>query len=268
MASIYCKRHNKPLVLWLTLSERTETNRKGIRTYLRKHLLKSASAVLGNGASCERYIRSMGFEKEVFFVPYTIDLPQVEREYEMSQNPLTLLFVGQLIRRKGVEEMVNALIKWNENAKNSIRLIVAGDGAERHQLRRLRSLSKIELDIRGSVEYDQLGELYRRTDALLFPTLGDEWGVVVNEALANGVPVIGSLHSQAVEELIIEGENGWLFRPEKEDEFARVLSSVTKVTAEKLIEMKLSCRRTLEKVTVEVAVENMIKGMISAANKA
>jgi glycosyltransferase involved in cell wall biosynthesis len=227
--------------------------------------LKSASAVLGNGASCERYIRSLGYEKEVFFVPYTIDLPQDKQELETNQNSLTFLFVGQLIKRKGVEEMVNALEKWNDTAETPIRLIVAGDGPEGDQLSRLKPLSMIDLEMLGSVEYDKIGELYRESDLFIFPTLGDEWGVVVNEALANHVPVIGSLYSQAVEELIVEGENGWLFYPDKEEEFEQVLRKALTTSPEKLLEMKQSTRQALQKVTVDVAVQNMVKAMNSVS---
>lgn len=268
MASIYCKRKKKPLVLWLTLSERTETSRKGIRTYLRKHLLKSASAVLGNGKSCERYIRSLGYEKEVFFVPYTTDLPEESMEISVKKDPLTLLFVGQLITRKGVKEMVSALAKWGENSENAIRLIVAGDGPERDQLDKLNSLPKVELEAMGNVEYDELGELYRQSDMMIFPTLGDEWGVVVNEALVHQVPVIGSLYSQAVEELIIDGKNGWLFYPDKEDEFEKVLAESLNISSEELLEMKKSCLPALQKVTVDVAAVNMLDAMESVINKA
>jgi len=261
MASWYCKRNKKPLILWLTLSERTETNRKGIRRYLRKYLLNSATSVLGNGKSCERYIRSLGYQKEVFFVPYTIDLPQNRIEPTMKDDSLTLLFVGQLIKRKGVQEMVDAFKRWSEKANNSIRLIVAGDGAERDQLNALKLQSNIELEMLGNVEYKQLGELYRKSDLFLFPTLGDEWGVVVNEALAHNVPVVGSVHSQAVEELIVDGENGWLFHPDSEEEFDEVLNSVANVSLEKLMEMKQSCQYALQKVTVDVAVENMVRAI-------
>ena len=55
----------------------------------------------------------------------------------------------------------------------------------------------------------------RKVGVLVFPTLADEWGLVVNEALAAGVPVLGSLYSQAVEELVRDGENGWTFRPDR-----------------------------------------------------
>ena len=65
----------------------------------------------------------------------------------------------------------------------------------------------------GEQEPDALPALFAAADAFVFPTLADEWGVVVNEALAAGLPVLGSVHSQAVEELCAEGETGWIFDP-------------------------------------------------------
>lgn len=267
MASFYCKWHRKPLVLWLTLSERTETSRKGLRKYLRKYLLKSATTVMGNGKSCERYVRSLNYQGEVFFVPYTIDLPQDQTELKVKNEPLTVLFVGQLIKRKGVEEMVNAFLKWSENAQTPIRLVVAGDGPEREKLNELKNQPQIELEALGSVEYARISELYGKSDVFLFPTLGDEWGVVVNEALSNKVPVIGSMYSQAVEELIVNGENGWFFYPDKAAEFENVLQDALSVSPEKLLEMRRSCSQALEKVTVSAAVTNMVKAMESATRK-
>lgn len=264
MASFYCRWYRKPLVLWLTLSERTETSRKGLRKYLRKYLLKSATTVMGNGKSCERYVRSLNYQGEVFFVPYTINLPQEQTELKEQTESLTVLFVGQLIKRKGVEEMVNAFLKWSKSAETSIRLMVAGDGPEREKLNKLKNQPKIEMEALGSVEYAKISELYRKSDVFIFPTLGDEWGVVVNEALSNRVPVIGSIYSQAVEELIVNGENGWLFHPDNAMEFESVLQDALNVSTEKLFEMRRACPQVLEKVTVSAAVTNMVKAMESA----
>jgi glycosyltransferase involved in cell wall biosynthesis len=83
----------------------------------------------------------------------------------------------------------------------------------------------------------------------------------VNEALAHNVPVIGSVYSQAVEELIVDGQNGWLFHPDKEEEFEQTLKTVLGISPEKLLEMKKSCKSALEKVSVDVAVQNMLKAI-------
>lgn len=262
LASVYCKLYRKPLILWLTLSERTETSRKGVRKILRKRLLKSATAVLGNGASCERYIRSLRYGGEFFFVPYTTDFINDQQEGFSVNETRVVLSVGQLIERKGVSEMAQALLRWaKENPDQKIRLMVAGGGPEKSSLDAMNTQKNIEWEHLGNVAYHTLPDLYRQADLFLFPTLGDEWGVVVNEALSYGVPVVGSVHSQAVEELIEDDRNGWTFHSDSASDFDRVLNQALSCSDEKLIQMKKQCTQTLEKVSVAAAVENIINAL-------
>jgi glycosyltransferase involved in cell wall biosynthesis len=70
------------------------------------------------------------------------------------------------------------------------------------------------------------------------PTLADTWAVVVNEALVAGLPVLGSAHAQAVEELIQDGGNGWIFKPDSEEETYRAIDRVMKTTDTELDAMR------------------------------
>jgi glycosyltransferase involved in cell wall biosynthesis len=63
----------------------------------------------------------------------------------------------------------------------------------------------------------------------VFPTLSDEWGLVVNEAMASGLPVLGSKYSQAVEDLVEDGRTGWTFAP---DNVAEVDSGIRRALQE------------------------------------
>lgn len=267
-ASMYCKLYRKPLILWLTLSERTESNRKGLRNVLRKRLLKSATAVLGNGASCERYIRSMKYSGNFFFVPYTTDFTNEEPLKTTVNETRTVLVVGQLIERKGIAELSRAISRWAEaHEGQNVKLIVVGEGPEEKELVQLKDGKNVDLELLGNVSYDALPELYRRADLFLFPTLGDEWGVVVNEALSYGVPVVGSIHSQAVEELIEDEVNGWTFRSDDPADFDRVLTAALDCTDEQLIVMKKNCSEALKKVTITSTVENMMEAIQFALKK-
>src|SRR5690606_13580901 len=67
----------------------------------------------------------------------------------------------------------------------------------------------------GPVAFGDLERRYRDADVLVLPTLADEWGLVVNEAMACGLPVLGSVHSQAVTELVEDGRTGWRYDPER-----------------------------------------------------
>jgi hypothetical protein len=79
--------------------------------------------------------------------------------------------------------------------------------------------------------------------------MADEWGVVVNEALASGLPVLGSMHSQAVEELICDGVNGWKFRPDNDADVIRALSEVFSLTPDAVDAMRVPSRESIEAIT-------------------
>ena len=268
LAAIYCKKFKKPLILWITLSEHTETNKKGIRIVLRKYLLKSASALLCNGESGKRYVQSLGIEKPTFKVPYSSDYT-IRNEAKKTFNPIKrILFTGQLIKRKGVLEMIESLEKWAlENPTTKIELIVAGDGPEKVHFNLLENTKNVTVELLGTVPYEELKELYNKVDLYLFPTLADEWGVVVNEALSRGLPVIGSLYSQAVEELIQNEKNGWLFHPDQQKEFVKTLNKAINTPDSKLQKMSVKGIEAIQLFTPEKISENVIEAIKSVFKK-
>jgi len=103
------------LIIRAAVSEVSEEGRDRLRNWLRRVLLNHADAVLVNGQSGARYIRRFGVPLEkVFTVPYTTDMTALrgvplERPLEAD---LRLLYVGQLIRRKGVLPFFDILREW------------------------------------------------------------------------------------------------------------------------------------------------------------
>jgi glycosyltransferase involved in cell wall biosynthesis len=90
---------------------------------------------------------------------------------------------------------------------------------------------------------------------LLFPTLADEWGLVVNEALRAGLPVIGSRYAQASTTLIQEGRNGWLYSPEQPAELAAKLAQLSRLSAAELAAMRDNARSSVAHITSRAAAE-------------
>ena len=153
--------------------------------------------------------------------------------------------------------MVDALQEWSiKNPDNKIELIVAGDGPEKDKFKTLQA-NNIDLKLLGNIPYIDLKNLYNQVDLYLFPTLADEWGVVVNEALASGVPVIGSVYSQAVEEVIEDGKNGWLFHPDSKTEFAETLNKVLSSSDETLQVMSQYCVDSIKNYTPNIVAKTI-----------
>ncbi len=150
-------------------------------------------------------------------VPYTTEMNALTRMSleRPNETALRLLYVGQLIGRKGLFAFFDILREWAlRHEGRTVNLWIAGVGDLRDGLEKYAFPRNVAVTFLGAVAYDDLPNVYAECGLLVFPTLADEWGMVVNEAMAAGLPVLGSVYSQAVEELVREGRNGWSFRPE------------------------------------------------------
>lgn len=125
-----------------------------------------------------------------------------------------ILFVGQLIRRKGVDLLLAALRPlFAEYA--DLHLTLIGDGDQRAALEAQAAASGFQnrIAFTGVMAADQIQSRITAANLLVLPSRWDGWGMVINEALAVGVPVIASDQCGAGD-LIRQGANGYLFRSE------------------------------------------------------
>ena len=209
---------NSRLIIWATLSEVSERGCGRLRSLVRPLLLRAADAVIVNGDSGARYVQSCGTNSErVFRVPYATDLPRflsqpLVREYAVRRR---LIYSGQLIQRKGLVPFIVHLAEYAaRHLACRFQFWLAGDGPLRREIGEFCGPANLEIRMLGHLDYSRLPELYSQAGILAFPTIADEWGVAVVEAMAAGLPVLGSVYSQAVEELVRDGQNGWTFRPD------------------------------------------------------
>lgn len=253
------------LIIWTTLSEITELARGRVRRLLRAYLLARADAVLVNGASGYRYVRSFDVpERRIFRVPYTTDLTPfqalpLDRAPESRKR---LLYLGRLIELKALDRFITALCRWAEHHPDRIaELWLVGDGPLRSELERIATPVNLRLRFVGNVPYGELAKWYGQAGILAFPSLADEWGVVVNEALAAGVPVLGSLYSGAVEELVRDGENGWTFRSDRADELASALDRALSTPDDELERMRVQARQSVSHLTPAFAADQFLEAV-------
>ena len=264
-------KHGVPVVVWATLSERTERRRGRVRRLVRERLLRSAEHVLVNGRSGERYVRSFGVSPErITRVPYTTAMePFLALPLERPDaGALRVLFVGGLTQRKAPLALLQA-VQAVASPSRPIELTFVGDGPLRVDLEQRASATPSGLAVRftGGVEYAALPAYYGEADVLAFPTLADEWGLVVNEGLASGVPVLGSRESQAVEELIADGENGWLLDDCTPEAIARGLERVVGTPATERLRMRSAARASAASLApgdAALKIHDVLSGLVSA----
>ena len=99
----------------------------------------------------------------------------------------------------------------------------------------------------GFRQIQELPEFYARAGAFIHPALEEPWGLVINEAMAAGLPVLSSYNVGAAEELVVDGKTGYLFDPRNIDEMANAMSKVAGMNQEERLTMGHAAFEMLER---------------------
>lgn len=206
----------------------------GSRIYARRLMVSLIDAFITNSQVSQKYLVGvLGAKPERVFVrPYLVPdttalLNQadcVDLKDLNLQHPV-FLYVGQLISRKGVQYLLEACKLLKQKSDRSFSLLLVGDGEQRAELEMFvkENLLVEEVKFVGQVEYAKLGYYFTYSDVFVFPTLEDIWGMVVLEAMAFGKPIVCS-QGAASSEMIIEGENGYIYEPFQPAQLAEKMS--------------------------------------------
>ncbi len=172
--------------------------------------LRRAAAIAAIGSWAERDYAARFPQTRVFNLPYHCELAPFLAEPPSERTPgtVTFLFCGQMIARKGVDDLLAAFTRLPANA----RLLLVGREAELPTL-----LATVAAEVRARIEYagfqspEALPGFFARADVFVLPSRYDGWGVVVNQALGAGLPVVCSDQVGAGWDLVTDGENGFRF---------------------------------------------------------
>jgi glycosyltransferase involved in cell wall biosynthesis len=173
------------------------------------------------------------------------------------------LVAGRLVAAKGVRPLLIAWRSMEASLRSDWTLLFVGDGPLRGEIEAAaRAAEPGEIACAGAIPSSGMADFYAGADLLVFPSLGDPWGLVVNEALACGVPALCSRLAGCADDLIRPGENGWLFDPTDAGDFSRTLTRA--LTAGDLEEMGARGRHTAKRF----APEEMANGLRRAVTHA
>ncbi len=250
------------MILWATVSEYSEQGRGRLRQGLRQALVPQADAVMVNGNSGARYVRQFGVpDRRIFFAPYSTNIdPFVAMPLSRdSQAAHRLLYVGQLIDRKGIMPFLSTLERSAQrHPERKLEFWLVGDGPLGPAIAQREFPANLEVKLLGNVDYANLPQIYSQGGCFVFPTLADEWGLVTNEAMAAGLPVLGSVYSQSVEELVVNGETGWTFRPDSPEEMDAALERSLSTSVEELEIMRVRARDRISYLTPDFVADRIL----------
>jgi glycosyltransferase involved in cell wall biosynthesis len=199
----------------------------------RRLLLREATACVGNSEpAAERFIELGAAPSRVFRAPHSTNIAPfhaVARERLArgpSDGPATVLHVGRLIARKGIDRLMRALASVPPDL--AIRLVLVGGGAQEAELRRLSDELGIaaRVEFRGFVDQPALPAVYAEADIFAFPTLDDPFGIVLLEAAATGLPCVASPFGGATLDLLTDGESAFIAEPDDTAAWSRALAAL------------------------------------------
>lgn len=247
MAAVYRAFHaNTRLILSVQMTEHQQRGAGFLRIVLRRFLLKYADGVIANGQSALRVMTSLGYpENRVTIIRTVCSLEQfMELKQASGWDAIRkLVYVGRLVNGKGLIpflELLNQVV--SEHAGLIVEMNFVGYGHLTEELAEFKTCDRLKVVVRGPVAMDERHLAYLYGHVFVFPSLSDEWGLVVNEAMAAGLPICGSVHSQAVTELVEEGRNGWLFDPFDRASMLHGLNRMLFSSAERISEMGQNAR--------------------------
>jgi glycosyltransferase involved in cell wall biosynthesis len=198
---------------WVFWGERVrETHGPGgLHARLMAPLGRSA-AIVGIGSLAERQYAARFPAVRHFCIPYHCELaPFLAAEREPRPDETVFFFCGQMIARKGVDHLLAAFSALAERYPR-VRLLLAGREAELPRL-----LAALTETVRARIEYagfqppEDLPRFFARGDVFVLPSRYDGWGVVVNQAIGAGLPVICSDAVGAGRDLVEPEVNGLRF---------------------------------------------------------
>jgi 1,2-diacylglycerol 3-alpha-glucosyltransferase len=150
-----------------------------------------------------------------------------------KDQPQRLLCVARFSTEKNMKLLIRAF--GQSRISDTWLLEIVGGGPQKSELTQLAEGSAIEL--RDWVGYRELPELYSRASCFVLPSNFEPWGLVVNEAMAAGLPIILSDQAGAAPDLLDAGRNGWLFNSHNENELVRILDKLATYKRNELDEM-------------------------------
>jgi glycosyltransferase involved in cell wall biosynthesis len=175
------------------------------------------------GIRSKEYVAGYGVdERKIFYrcqaaaLPHDYDAAVVRRHYRehvpAAGNPPRFLYVGRMSAEKGLYDLLEAFVLVRKTLP-AARLDLVGSGDIEEDVRmRARAVGlDSAIGFLGTKSTGEIGRLLMQSDALVLPSHSEPWGLVVNEALSYGCPVVVSDICGCVPELVIEGETGYSF---------------------------------------------------------
>jgi glycosyltransferase involved in cell wall biosynthesis len=243
LAIEWCVRTGIPFAI-MSESTREDATRSPAREHAKRRIVGLASAALVGGKPQADYLAELGLPRERIFPGYdAVDNSHFARGAGAARaagaapegiSPAwrgrTFLASARFLPKKNLPRLIEAFHRYRQAVGAAAwPLVLLGDGPMRPELERLRADLGLEasLIMPGFRPYAELPLYYGSVGAFVLASTTEQWGLVVNEAMAAGLPVLVSDRCGCATDLVEPGRNGYTFDPHDTDALARLMLEVS-----------------------------------------
>lgn len=268
----WCRARRRAAVL-MSESSKGDHFRLWPREIAKQILVRRFHSALVGGTRHAEYAVSLGIPRACVFHGYDVvdndyfsaGAARVRADSEAARAAALLparyiLSSSRFIPKKNIDGLLRGYARFAARRTDAPDLVLCGDGELRDTLRTLAASLGIEDRVHwpGFVQYPDLPTYYALADAFILASTTEQWGLVVNEAMASGLPVLVSNRCGCAPDLVREGENGYAFNPADSDAIAASLDRLPRDPAV-LARMGARSQEIIAQFTPAVFGRNLIE---------
>jgi len=268
MAALYVARKKNIPVFSMSDSTYDHTRRYLLLEQIKKAIVTSFDGFVTAGKRSEKYLIKLGVPPRCIYKPFDV----VDNAHFQSEGKVIpgfdyaspyLLCISRYIPEKNLFTLIRAYHRYlSLHPEEKTILYIIGSGPLETSLRSLVSeFPHQQIRLHPFVQYHELPPLYRHAKGLILASTSEQWGLVVNEAMAAGIPVLVSKYCGCVDDLVIDGENGWVVEPTVEGIVAS-LEKFFSLSSDKLREMSRKGQKIIQQFDLKdhkIAILSMIE---------
>jgi glycosyltransferase involved in cell wall biosynthesis len=225
--------HRKPTIL-LSATKEDDAPRRGWQEQIKQVLIGQYQAALVGGKPQKRYLVKLGMRPDSIFTGYNVvgnDVFHPDRLRSLPnprKNPF-FLAINRFIQKKNIPNLLKAYAGYVQQSNDPWDLVLCGDGELRPQIdQQIDALGLTHhVHLPGFLQQDELLPYLAHASCFIHASTQEQWGLVVNEAMAAGLPVLVSNRCGCYEDLVVEGVNGWGFDPDSVEQMQQLMSKVS-----------------------------------------
>jgi glycosyltransferase involved in cell wall biosynthesis len=241
-ALLWARRRRVPFVLWSESNSHDARAGKTSVESLKAYFLRHCDGFVVPGKASSEYLKMLGcVEASILIAPNAVDNVFFATHAESTISHATqfrdqlklpsrfILFVGRLVPEKGIFDLLEAYAKLEGDLRSEVGLVFAGDGVSREELaQQAKRISPGTVCFPGFAQREDLAGLYALAECLVLPTHSDPWGLVVNEAMACGLPIIVTSVAGCSADLVDDGWNGYVVPPRDSEKLSVAINCVVR----------------------------------------